>query len=348
MELLHLLEQFCPPLGPPGREEEISDALAAWLEPRARELAVDGLGNLRAFFGPTSRPRVMLDAHMDETALMVQCVGDSGLMRLAALGGVDPRILPGSRAILQVAPGQHLPAVVGMAPPHVEQAGDKDKALGWDKLYLDAGFKDPAEAEAAGVATGSCAVLDAGMGRLGADGFYARNLDDRAGCVVMLELAERLARRPPACEVVLSFTVGEEVGLRGATAAAFSLEPDLALCLEATVGDTPGLDAARQPSHLGRGPAVTVADGRIVVPRRLVESLEQAAEVAGVACQRKLPVYGGTDAGAIHTSRGGVPTCVLSLPTRYIHCPVSLCRLADLEAMAETAWAWLGLAPELA
>lgn len=347
MELTSLLEQFCPPLGPPGREDEIRTALADWLEPRARELSVDALGNLRAFFGPAVRPRVMLDAHMDETALMVQYVDKSGLMRVAALGGVDPRILPGSRAIVQTAPGKHLPAVVGMIPPHVEKAGERDKALGWDKLYLDAGFSDADEAEAAGVKTGVSALLDAGLGRLGADGFYARNLDDRAGCVVMLYLAERMAKQPPPCEVVLSFTVGEEVGLRGATAAAFSLEPDLALCLEATVGDTPGRDPARQPSHLGRGPAVTVADGRIVVPQNLVESLERAAGLAGAACQRKLPVYGGTDAGAIHTSRGGVPTCVLSLPTRYIHCPVCLCRLSDLKAMAETAWAWLGLAPEL-
>jgi endoglucanase len=171
--------------------------------------------------------------------------------------------------------------------------------------------------------------------------YFARNLDDRAGCAVLVELARRLAARPPEFEVALCFSVGEEVGLRGATTAAYGLEPDLALVVEATVGDTPGLEAAKQPSFLGKGPAVTVSDGRIVVPWRLVESLEEAARAAGVAWQRKLPPYGGTDAGAIHLSRAGVPTCVVSVPTRYIHTPASVCDLGDLAATAELAAAWL-------
>jgi endoglucanase len=144
--------------------------------------------------------------------------------------------------------------------------------------------------------------------------------------------------------VCCNFAVAEEVGLRGATTAAYAIAPDLALVLEATVGDTPGVEAARHPSLLGKGPAVTVADGRIVVPWYLVESLEQAAARAGVAWQRKLPPYGGTDAGAIALSRGGVPTAVLSVPTRYIHTPVSLLNLADLEATLALALAWLPLA----
>jgi putative aminopeptidase FrvX len=142
-------------------------------------------------------------------------------------------------------------------------------------------------------------------------------------------------------EVVLNFAVGEELGLRGATTAAYALKPDLALCLEATIGDTPGLSAGRQPSLLGKGPAITVADGRIVVPRRLVNSLEQAARQAGVACQRKLPPYGGTDAGAIHLSRAGVPTCIVAVPCRYIHTPASILNLDDLNATVELSHVWL-------
>jgi endoglucanase len=111
--------------------------------------------------------------------------------------------------------------------------------------------------------------------------------------------------------------------------------------LEATVGDTPGVEAARHPSILGKGPAITVADGRIVVPWRLVESLEQAAAQAELPCQRKLPPFGGTDAGAIALSRGGVPTAIISVPCRNIHTPVSVLNLRDLEAALELAWAWL-------
>lgn len=347
MEIITLLAELCPPLGPPGREDEIRQVIASWLQPLARELRTDPLGNLQAFFGPSGGPRLMLDAHLDETALMVQHIQKSGVMRLTALGGVDPRILPGSKVILQTAPGAHLPAVVGMIPPHVDLPGGRDKALGWDKLYLDAGFESRDQAHEAGVKVGSCAVLDCGLGPLGPDSFYARNLDDRAGCAVLLQLARGLAKSPPSYELVMSFSTGEEVGLRGATAAAYALDPDLALCLEATMGDTPGVEAARQPSKMGGGPAITVADGRIVVPQRLVDSLESAAAQAQVKCQRKLPGYGGTNAGAIHLARGGVPTAIVSVPTRYIHCPVSLLRVSDLKATAALVEAWLQSVPEL-
>ena len=341
MELLEMLEAFCPPLGAPGREDEIREALAEWLQPRVRRLEEDRLGNLQAWLGPDEGPRVMLDAHMDETAFLVQRVEDSGALRLAPLGGVDPRIVPGSRAILQIAPGQHLPAVVGLTPPHVLKAADQEKAVPWESLYLDAGFSSAAQAAQAGVRVGTCGVLDAGQGRLAGDIFRARNLDDRAGCVALLAVIQRLAGRELPVELVFNFSVAEEVGLRGAATAAYGLKPHLALVVETTVGDTPGVEPAKHPSLLGKGPAITVADGRIVVPQRLVDSLEAAADKAGVACQRKLPPYGGTDAGAIHVSRRGVPTCIVSVPTRYIHTPVSLLDLKDLAATVELVMAWL-------
>jgi len=341
MDMQAFLESFCPPLGPAGFEEEIRDALAAFLRPLARRLEVDRLGNLQAWLGPEGGPRVMLDAHMDECGLMVQRVEKEGWLRVTALGGVDQRILPGSRVILQPEPGQRVEGVIGLAPPHVSEKNDKDKSAPWDQTFVDIGAADEDQVKALGIKTGTPGVLELGMGPLAGGCYRARNLDDRAGCALLCALAERLAKEPPPVEVVLNFAVGEELGLRGATTAAYGLKPDLALCLEATVGDTPGLSASRQPSHLGKGPAITVADGRIVVPRRLVDSLEQAAAKAGVACQRKLPLYGGTDAGAIHLSRGGVPTCIVAVPCRYIHTPASFLNLADLNAALELSHTWL-------
>ena len=291
----------------------------------------------------------MLDAHLDEVGVMVQHISEQGFLRVAPLGGLDRRLLPGSRVILQPRPGQRVTALCGLLPPHVSTGKDQDRAQPWDKIYLDAGLGSSEAVAAAGIQIGTPGVLDLGQGPLGEGCFFARNLDNRAGCAVLAHLLMRMAaeKRELPFGLVMNFSVAEEVGLRGAQAAAFDLAPDLALAVEATIGETPGVEAARNPSRLGGGPAITVADGRIVVPQRVVDSLEAAAKRAGVPCQRKLPPYGGTDAGVIHTSRGGVPTGVVSVPCRYIHSPASVLKLSDLEAMSELVWAWLERAEEL-
>lgn len=341
MPLLDLLDKLVAPVGPPGREDQVRALITELVAHHAHHLRSDRMGNLQAWINPGVRPLIMLDAHMDEVGFVVQRVEDSGFLRIASLGGPDPRVLPGSEVILQPRPGREVRGVVGLTPPHVEKAGEAERALPWDRLYVDIGAAGAAQASEAGVEPGTPGVVFARFGPLGAQCYHARNLDDRAGCAILCALLQRLAAQPPEFGVVCNFAVAEEVGLRGATTAAFALEPDLALVLEATVGDTPGVEAARHPSILGKGPAITVADGRIVVPWRLVESLEQAAAQAGLPCQRKLPPFGGTDAGAIALSRGGVPTAIISVPCRYIHTPVSVLNLRDLEAALELAWAWL-------
>ncbi len=341
MNLLQLLDRLVQPLGPPGREDQVRELVRELVTPHAHKVEVDRMGNLQAWLNPGTRPLVMLDAHLDEVGLVVQRVEESGFLRIASLGGPDPRVLPGSRVLLQPRPGRQVTGVVGLLPPHVEKGSEAEKALPWERLYVDLGVTDAAGARELGVEVGTPGVVEAGHGPLGQGCYHARNLDNRVGCALACALLERLAAAPPAFGLCCNFSVAEEVGLRGATTAAFGIAPDLALVLEATVGDTPGVEAARNPSVLGRGPAVTVADGRIVVPWYLVESLERAAARAGVAWQRKLPPYGGTDAGAIALSRGGVPTAVLSVPTRYIHTPVSVLNLGDLEATLQLALAWL-------
>lgn len=348
MDLLALLDTLCPPVGLPGREDEVRDVLRGLCEPWAHAMEIDRGGNLQVFINPDARPRIMLDAHMDEVGLVVQEVADKGFLRVAALGGLDQRLLPGSRVILQPRPGRHLDAVVGMIPPHVQEQGAAAKSLPWNKLFLDTGLGSAEAVAEAGVEIGTPGVLDAKAGPLGPDAYCARNLDDRAGCALLVAAGQSLAQSGTGLGVVLNFSTAEEVGLRGAATATFGLDPDLALALEATVGDTPGLEPARQPSLMGGGPAVTVSDGRVVVPWALVDSLEQAAERAGVDCQRKRPPYGGTNAGAIAQARAGVPTGVLSVPVRYLHSPVSLLNLNDFSQTFKLLMAWLEQVPDLA
>ncbi|MEA1871727.1 MAG: M20/M25/M40 family metallo-hydrolase, partial [Candidatus Bipolaricaulota bacterium] len=172
--------------------------------------------------------------------------------------------------------------------------------------------------------------------------------DDRAGCAVMIETARRLVESDLKVNLVLSFVVGEEVGLRGARTAAYQVDPDLALALEGTIGaDMPGVPEENQPVRLGRGPAITVADRTIIVPRQLIEALEEVAEEETIPYQYKLPTYGGTDAGAIHLTKAGIRAGVVSVPCRFIHSPTSTMRLNDFENTVRLVTAFIGRLPDL-
>ena len=341
MQISELLAKVCDPIGPPGREDEVRRVISELAAPHAHKLETDRMGNLRAWINPGKRPLVMLDAHMDEVCFVVQRITEGGWLGIASMSGFEPRVLPGASVLLQPRPGKLVRGVVGLAPPHIEKPADREKALPMEALFVDIGATSAEEAQKAGVEIGTPGVADAGSGRLLGKVYHHRNLDDRAGCAILLDVLGRLAATPPDMGVVCNFAVAEEVGLRGATTAAFDLDPDLALAVEVTIGDTPGVDPARQVSKLGKGPVITVADGRIIVPWAIVESLERAAAAAGTPCQRKLPPYGGTDAGAIHISRGGIPTGVVSVPSRNIHSPVSLLNLDDLAATADLVEQWV-------
>ncbi|MDR1397343.1 MAG: M42 family metallopeptidase [Desulfarculales bacterium] len=339
MNLLTLLQELCLVPAPSGQEGALRELIAAKIEPFCQDYRQDRSGNLQAWLGTGQKPCLMLDAHMDEVGVMVQSLEDNGCLRLTPLGGLDARLAPGSRVLLLGGQGQRINGIIGLAPPHV--AAKNEFLPAWEDLYLDIGAGGRCEAQALGAEIGACGVLDAGQGMIGKDGFFARNLDDRVGCALLIWLLEELAGQDLPYRLCFNFSSAEEVGLRGAAGAAFHIAPDLALVLEATVGDTPGLVSYRHPSLLGQGPAITVMDGRQIVPRELVLSLERAARRAGVTSQRKRPPFGGTDGGAIALSRAGVPTAVLSIPTRYIHSPVSWLRLADLEAGAALIKTWI-------
>jgi endoglucanase len=172
--------------------------------------------------------------------------------------------------------------------------------------------------------------------------------DDRAGCAVIIETVRRLAERDLKVNLVLSFVVGEEVGLRGARTAAYQIDPDLALALEGTIGaDMPGVPPESQPVRLGRGPAITVADRTIIVSRKLIAGLEEVAEEEAIPYQYKLPTYGGTDAGAIHLIKAGILSGVVSVPCRFIHSPTSTLRLNDFENTVRLVTKFIGRLPEL-
>lgn len=296
------------------------------------EVKVDALGNVLAFKRGTGRQRlrVMLDAHMDEIGLMVvgYDVDGHGFLKVRSVGGIDPRLLPGT--LLQVGP-ERIPGVIGIKPIHLFEEKDK-RVLKLKELVVDIGAKDKDEAKKlapvgtyATFATRFCTLSESlGLGPT----VTGKAFDDRAGCAVLVELLQGERFR---FDLHAAFTVQEEVGLRGAQVAAYAIDPDCAFAFEGTIADDIPKDKkdVSPTTELGKGPAITVMDRSFIADRRLVRLLTGTAEELDIPYQIKQPGIGGTDAGAIHQTREGVPSVTVAVPCRYIHSPVALLSLDD-------------------
>jgi putative aminopeptidase FrvX len=335
MESIALLQELSDAFGVSGFEDEVRALIEARIRPLVDDVLVDPLGNLIATRGGSDERVLMLDAHMDEVGFMVKWIDDNGFLRLAPLGGWDERIIPGHRVEIRTRSGEIRHGVIGVAPPHILAPQDQKSPIPLEKMFVDVGATSRQEASDMGVHIGDPLTIHYPFLAI-ADGYVTgKAFDDRAGCAVLLQTAERLADEDLPMKTVFSFAFGEEVGLRGARTAAYRIEPDLAIALEGTIGaDMPGIEEESQPTRLGRGPAISVADRSIIVSPKVVRALEAAAEAEQIPYQYKLPTYGGSDAGAIHLTRGGVLTGIVSVPCRYIHSPISTLRLNDFENTA--------------
>ncbi|MFO8034538.1 MAG: M42 family metallopeptidase [Candidatus Bipolaricaulota bacterium] len=346
MELAERLQLLSDAFGVAGFEDEVRGVIEEMVRPLVDEIQVDPLGNLICTRG--EGPRVLLDAHMDEVGFLVRWIESDGFVRLSALGGWDERVLQGHRVTFITRDGERVQGVLGSTPPHLLSPEERKKAVPLDDLAVDVGAKDREEAESWGLRVGVPATIHYPFQTMQGDYVTGKAFDDRAGCAVAIEALSQLQGEELPYTLAVNFAVCEEAGLRGARTAAWRLSPDVALALEGTIGaDVPGVPEAKQPVRLGKGPALTVADRSIVVRPRMVQFLERLAEAEGVAYQYKLPSYGATDAGAIHLERGGVLAGVVSVPCRYIHSPVSVLRLSDLEDTMSLVLAFLRRAGEL-
>jgi endoglucanase len=356
MDTIELLGDLSNAFGVSGFEDEVREVISNKIESHVDEIQTDALGNLIATRKGSSDFKLMLDAHMDEIGLMVNYVDDKGFLRFTNLGGWDPRILPSQTATVLTRDGEKIKGVIGTVPPHISRFEERDKPFRMEDLFIDIGVSSKEEVEKMGIRIGDPAVpaypfevlnppssplpdRQAGFNKGGNRGIMVmgKALDDRVGCAVLIKILENLSDKLDFT-VVCNFATGEEIGLRGARTAAYQIEPDLALAFEGTIGaDVPGIPPQRQPVGLGKGPAITVADRTLVVNRNLVKAIESLAEKENIPFQTKLPAFGGTDAGVIHLTRGGILSGVISVPCRYIHSPFSIMRLEDFENTVKLA-----------
>lgn len=327
-----LLERLSTAFGVSGFEDDVREVIHQLVKSLVDEVRIDALGNLIATRQGKSDFTLMLDAHMDEVGLIISYIEEKGFLRFTTLGGWDVRILPAQVVKVRTRTGKLVTGVIGSLPPHVLKPEEREKPFKLEDLFIDVGASSAEEIQKMGMRIGDPAVPYYPFEQLSDNLLGGKAFDDRAGCAVAIRTLQELQKESLDLTLVCNFAIGEETGLRGARAAAYSIKPNVALALEGTIGaDVPGVAPARQPTGLGKGPAITIADSSIIVSRKVVEALESVAEKLNIPYQYKLPVYGGTDAGAIHTTRGGILSGVLSVPCRYIHSQFSLLRLDDFE-----------------
>ena len=347
MQPVDVLRELSDGFGVAGFEDEVRETIRGLVSPFVDEVKTDALGNLFALRKGSDKRTLMLDAHTDEVGFIVKWIDEGGYLRFAPIGGWDERIVPGHRIVLLTREGTKLAGVIGTAPPHIVPPEDRKKPIPMESLFVDVGATSKDEAVEMRIRIGDPFTIHYPFTELRDGTVTGKAFDDRAGCTVLIETARRLAEQSLGMSVAFSFVFGEELGLRGARTAAYQLEPDLAIAIEGTIGaDMPGVAPESQPVRLGLGPAISVGDRSIVVSRRIVVALETVAESAGIPYQHKLPTYGGTDAGAIHLTRGGVLAGVISVPCRYIHSPISTLRLDDLENTIRLTTALVDELPE--
>jgi putative aminopeptidase FrvX len=328
------LEKLSNACGVAGREEEVRGLLIKLLKPYADEICVDKLENVIAIKkGKKTAPKVMLAAHMDEVGLMVKTITKEGFLQFAKMGGIDDRILLAQKVIVYTEKGA-LQGIVGSKPPHIQKEEERKKIVTYDELFIDVGAESRENAAKMGIKVGDVIGFDMKYARIGKDTVIGKAFDDRVGCTVMIETLKLLAKTD--CTVYAVGTVQEEVGLRGAATAAFGVDPDVGIALDVTVaGDVPGVREFDTSVKMGKGPTLTVSDSGLITHPKVLRLLLDVAKENKIAYQLETGLMGSTDAARISLTRQGVPSGVISIPTRYIHSPVGMLSLKDAENSAK-------------
>ncbi|AYO30576.1 M20/M25/M40 family metallo-hydrolase [Biomaibacter acetigenes] len=315
----HLIKELTESFGPSGSEDKIRETIIEKVRPYADSINVDKMGNIIAQKG-TSGERLMLAAHMDEIGIIVTNIDDKGFLRFSNVGGLSPFTLIGERVVF----ANGTIGVFGM------EKMDDMKDLKINKMFIDIGALSREEAKQK-VKIGDMGTFYRECSISG-DYIISKALDDRAGCAVLIKVMEQLKK--PGYQTFFVFTVQEEVGLRGAKTSSFGVDPDLAIAVDVTLtGDTP--EAPKMAVALGKGPAIKLKDNSIISHPKIKDALISAAEQKKVPYQLEVLEFGGTDSGAIHLSRSGVPSGGLSIPSRYVHSPSEMVHLKDLEMAVE-------------
>jgi len=331
---IELLEKLCNAVAVSGGEGEVRRIIIEELKGIADDITVDAMGNVlvKKLAGKdTVNPlNVMLDAHMDEVGFMIAEDEGDGIYAFEVVGGIDPRQLPGKQVLVGK---EHLPGVIGAKPIHLYEDKVDDSPIPLQSLRIDVGPAAVGKVRPGDYATFATRFI------LSGNSIFAKALDDRLGVATIIEL---IKHAPANINLLASFSVQEEIGLRGARVTAYAFDPDLAIAIDSTPAhDLPREDGEENTVYncrFGAGPAIYISDAGTVSDPRLIRFLAKTAENNHIPYQFRQPGGGGTNAGSIHRVRAGIPSVSISVPGRYAHTAVLLSCLEDWQNTLNLAY----------
>jgi endoglucanase len=327
---LDFLKTMLDTPSPSGYEMGIQDLIRVRMNESCDEVRTDLHGNVIGAINPQAPFRVMLAGHCDECGYMIVHIDDKGFAYFTCVGGTDPVVAISQRVRIHTRKGPVL-GVIGRKPIHLTEQEERGKPAKFHELWIDIGAKNKKDAEKR-ISVGDYATIDMYIEEMPNNLVVGRAFDDRAGAFVVLETLRRLKGKKLNVGVYGVTTVQEEIGLRGATTSAYSVNPHVGIAVDVGFAtDCPGMDSRKIGiCTLGKGPQLH--RGPNINPV-LGDRLEETARKAKIPVQigaepRATP----TDANSIQLSRGGVAAALMSIPTRYIHSPVEMLSLEDLDA----------------
>ncbi len=327
--MLNILKGLCLLDGVSGNESKVAEYIVNEIAPYA-ECYIDPLGNVIAHKKGTSsaKKRVLFDAHMDEVGLIITGIKDDGMLTFSCVGGINTEVLLAKRVKIGNVFG-----VICVKPIHMLSGDEKKKVPDKESLLIDIGASSKAEAEQY-IEIGDTAVFDSDYIEFGDNKIKAKAIDDRLGCAILIDII----KSDLPFDAWFSFSVQEEVGLRGAKTATFSVDPDFAIAIEATTAcdiiDTPD---NKSVCKLNEGAVVSFMDGSTIYEKTLFDATINTAKNSGKKIQVKRGTSGGNNAGAIHLTKSGVRTVALSIPCRYLHSPECVIDKRDIESVKDIA-----------
>ena len=298
------------------------------------ETRTDNMGNLILTIGNKKGKHILLIAHMDELGMVVTYIEENGMICFRKIGGIDDRTLVG-RVVEIHTKKRVVNGVIGLPPPHLTDEEKRKKIIPANDLRVDVGTTSKKETEKLGIGLLDSMRLKKNFTVLNKKMVCGRGMDDRVGCTVLIGLLKKIGKRKLKNQISFVWSVQEEVGLRGASIIGRTLKPDYAFPVDTyATADIPGLDIHIAPGKLGHGPVMRMIDNRVMATPSLRYFVE------GVAKKHKIPLQlsvsgGTTDAFPIQIAEEGIPTLPICVPTKYVHSPVEVCHLDDMENLVK-------------
>ena len=337
-----LLKKLVSVPGPCGFEHEVIRYLRDRLTPVADEIWVDGLGNLIVKkCGAHPGPTLMLSAHADEVGFIVKKIEKNGLIRFEKIGGHDDRVILNERVIVRTQDGRLHEGVIGCISAHMMRFDNTQLIRKHSEMYIDVGAKDDEAVRRMGIRVADSITWQTPYTPFGENRVMGHGFDDRAGCAVLAKCLEDIDFENVHGTVYFVFSVQEELGLRGARVASQQITADVAIAVDTTAASDTFEAMMDNTLGLGKGVGVKVMDFSLLASKHVWQKLERLAKEQSIPHQLEIFCGIGTDAGEMHKEKAGVPTSVLSIPSRYAHCPVEIIDLGDLQATADLLTAFI-------